>query len=144
LYTYKKREKYKFKYIIYFKVKNCSNQTNNLKRYKVKGYQTVAHGDEEALKRAVATYGPVTIAFDASDWSFAHYRCGVYASKTCQKNVTNHAALIVGYGTSEDGVDYWIIKNSWGEKWGIDGYIYLARNQNNMCGVASVAVYAFL
>ena len=130
--------------MIFIKVKNCSNQTNNLKRYKVKGYQTIAVGDVEALKRAVATYGPVTIAFDASDWSFAHYSTGVYLSNTCQKNVSNHAALIVGYGTTEDNQDYWIIKNSWGQKWGINGYMHLARNQNNMCGVASVAVYAFL
>ncbi len=58
--------------------------------------------------------------------------------------MSNHAALIVGYGTTEDNQDYWIIKNSWGQKWGINGYMHLARNQNNMCGVASVAVYAFL
>jgi len=46
----------------------------------------------------------------------------------------------VGYG-SENKQDYWLIKNSWGSGWGINGYMKLARNRQNMCGVASFAVY---
>ena len=67
-------------------------------------------GDEDALKRAVALFGPVTISIDASDWAFSHYSSGIYDGPNCQKNVSNHAALIVGYG-SENGSDYWIVKN---------------------------------
>lgn len=112
------------------------------KRYKIRGYAKIPYGDENAIKTAVATYGPVAVALDASDWGFAYYSSGVYSSTTCQKNVFNHAVLIVGYGT-EGGLDYWVIKNSWGTRWGQRGFMKLARGKN-MCGVASLASYAYL
>ena len=93
----------------------CNNHI--MKRYKVTGYRNIPYGDENAIKDAVAKYGPVTVAIDASEWGFAYYSSGIYISKTCNPNSNNHAVLVVGYG-SENGVDYWIIKNSWGPSWG--------------------------
>ena len=113
------------------------------KRYKIKGYATIPYGDEEMIKRIVATYGPVAVAIDASDWGFSRYSSGIYSSENCRKDLSNHAALIVGYG-SEDNQDYWIVKNSWGEEWGLNGFIKMARNKNNMCGIATMATYAYL
>ena len=52
----------------------------------------------------------------------------------------DHGVLAVGYGTDE-GKDYWLIKNSWGSGWGEKGYFKLARNENNMCGVVTDASY---
>jgi len=119
------------------------NKNLHTKRFKITGYANIPYGDEEAIKVAVATYGPVTIAIDASEWGFAYYSHGIYSSYKCQKDLHNHAVLIVGYG-SENGIDYWIIKNSWGPSWGVNGYMKLARNKNNMCGVASMASYAYM
>lgn len=55
----------------------------------------------------------------------------------------DHAVTIIGYG-NQDGVDYWLIKNSWGEFWGEGGYMKLERNTREAtgrCGVAEWPVY---
>jgi len=95
---------------------------------------------ESALQTAVAQNGPVSIAVDASQASFHSYSSGVYKSTACSSSNLNHGVLVVGYGAL-NGVQYWLIKNSWGTGWGINGYMYLARNANNMCGVASYAMW---
>ena len=66
-----------------------------------------------------------------------HIRSGVFSSNTCNTIALNQALLAVGYDTDAKGGDYWILRNSWGTSWGEKGYVRLARNKNNMCGVTN-------
>lgn len=109
---------------------------------KIRTYKQVPSGDEEGLKRTVAEIGPIAIVFHVID-SFFKYTSGVYDDPSCSSQSPNHAMLVVGYGT-EDGVDYWLIKNSWGPSWGRLGYAKVVRNKGNMCGVALAAYYPIL
>jgi len=107
------------------------------------GYKDLPSGNEAALQQASATIGPISVAMDASEISFQFYSSGVYWSYFCSSTELDHGVLVVGYGTdaSYDVTDYWIVKNSWGTSWGLNGYFILARNDGNMCGVATAAPY---
>ncbi|KAK9526778.1 hypothetical protein VZT92_015459 [Zoarces viviparus] len=105
-------------------------------------YAFIPEGDEVALKEALASIGPISVAIDASKSKFAFYRHGVYRDHTCTHHV-NHGVLVVGYGT-ERQYDYWLVKNSWGVKYGDEGYIKMARNKHNQCGIARYACYPIM
>ncbi|PKI73664.1 thiol protease aleurain-like [Punica granatum] len=97
-------------------------------------------GAEDELKHAVAVVRPVSVAFEVMN-GFRFYKSGVYTSDTCGSTSmdVNHAVLAVGYGV-EDGVPYWLIKNSWGANWGDNGYFKMEMGKN-MCGIATCASY---
>jgi len=109
----------------------------------IKRAYRVKSGSEDELKKAVALYGPVSIAIDATHYSFQLYQSGIYSDPACDPNNLDHAVLAVGYDADEDGQEYWIVKNSWSTGWGDKGYIKMARNQDNMCGIATMACWAY-
>jgi len=62
------------------------------------------------------------------------YKSGVLDSTDCG-TVLNHAVAAVGYGT-ENGKDYYIVRNSWGTSWGDEGYIKIAAVEGKgICGI---------
>eukprot|EP01121_Diplochlamys_sp_Union-15-3_P013165 TRINITY_DN404_c0_g1_i7.p1 TRINITY_DN404_c0_g1~~TRINITY_DN404_c0_g1_i7.p1 ORF type:complete len:325 (-),score=72.09 TRINITY_DN404_c0_g1_i7:104-1078(-) len=107
---------------------------------RISSYRDVAAGSESALQNAVATVGPISVAIDASHSSFQFYNGGVYHEPACSTTALDHAVLAVGYGV-DAGKDYWLVKNSWGTSWGLEGYIMMSRNANNNCGIASKPSY---
>lgn len=116
-------------------------------RYSVRGkaghcsnFHVLPRGDERVLQSVVASVGPVAVAVNAMLPSFHLYKGGIFYDPNCSPRGINHAVLVVGYGTDK-GQDYWLVKNSWGATWGENGYIRMARNRNNACGIASFAVY---
>ncbi|XP_017278361.1 procathepsin L-like [Kryptolebias marmoratus] len=100
-------------------------------------------GDEAALQAAVASVGPIAVAVNAMLSSFQLYKGGLYNVPDCNPVLINHAVLVVGYGT-DGGQDYWLVKNSWGTDWGEGGFIRMARNKKNLCGIATLGVYPIL
>jgi len=91
-------------------------------------------GSEDSLAMCLAMYGPVAVAVDATE--MMSYSGGIYNNIRCNPHNLNHAVTVVGYTT-----DSWIIKNSWSTHWGEQGYMRLARNKGNMCGVAMDGVF---
>lgn len=102
-----------------------------------------AKNSESDLQAAIAEVGPAGIAIDAGGLGFQLYSSGVYTSSSCSNTRLNHAVTAVGYG-SQDGQDYWTVKNSWGTAWGDQGFILMRRNYNNMCGTAATPAYAIV
>ncbi|XP_064434984.1 procathepsin L-like [Mirounga angustirostris] len=99
---------------------------------------------EDGLMTTVATVGPVSAAVDSSPDSFQFYKKGIYYDPNCSSESLNHGVLVVGYGfegAESDNQKYWIVKNSWGTNWGMQGYMLLAKDRDNHCGIATMASF---
>lgn len=106
----------------------------------VTGFKTTASGDEAALQKAVAQVGPISVCIDASQQSFQEYKYGIYYENNCSKIQLDHCVTVVGYGVKNWQM-YWLVKNSWGTSWGMNGYIMIGRFDDNICGIATLASY---
>lgn len=104
--------------------------------------------NELILRSMVYHFGPTIVTmpwWNSGDDGFVFYNDGVFecaGDNVWNANRTNgHALLIVGYGTDEELGDYWLLKNSWGTNWGLDGYAKLSRRAENVCNfVSSIAI----
>ncbi|MQM16060.1 hypothetical protein Taro_049013 [Colocasia esculenta] len=114
----------------------CDPLRKNAKVVSIDSYEDVPVNDELALRKAVANQ-PVSVAIEAGGRNFQLYKSGVFDG-LCGTEL-DHGVVAVGYGT-DNGKDYWIVRNSWGEKWGEGGYIRMERNiassTSGKCGIA--------
>jgi len=108
---------------------------------RISGFTDVSSDDDNALLQAVAQQ-PVAAGIEADSTTFQFYTSGVITSSSCGTEI-DHSVLIVGYGT-ENGINYWKVKNSWGQSWGEDGYVFIKRQSGEgpgECGIAIEASY---
>jgi len=95
--------------------------------------------NEVTIRNYLYANGPIAAALNAN--YLQNYRSGILNISYCSTAV-NHAVTLVGYGTS-NGIDYWIVKNSWGSTFGENGYFRIARGRG-MCGINTYVVSAVL
>ncbi|CAD6338566.1 unnamed protein product [Miscanthus lutarioriparius] len=118
----------------------CDAIREKRKVVSIDSYENVPANNEKALQKAVANQ-PVSVAIDAGGLAFQLYSSSIF-SGICGLKL-DHGVTAVGYG-SENGEDFWIVKNSWGPEWGEGGYIRMARNvllPMGKCGIAMDASY---
>ncbi|PON33084.1 Peptidase C1A [Parasponia andersonii] len=106
----------------------------------ISGYRDVPENNEESLLKALA-HQPISVAIEASGRDFQFYRWGIFNGH-CGSHL-DHGVAAIGYGSSK-GLDYIIVKNSWGSTWGEKGYIRMKRNTgkpHGLCGINKMASY---
>jgi len=90
-------------------------------------------GDETTLQSNLASWGPLSICVDASNWQ--DYQSGVMTWDECAWiNELDHCVQLVGYNTEQSDNPYWMVRNSWGTDWGVEGYIWLQMWEDT-CGI---------
>jgi cathepsin H len=133
----------------------CSLQSRSSGKWRAQVAEVfnITSRDEDDLVHAVATIGPVSIAYQVSP-DFRFYQHGIYDSYNTTTNHTmchsgnydvNHAVVAVGLGTSVDkktnvSTDYFIVRNSWSSNWGMEGHFWIKRGEN-LCGLSDCASF---
>ena len=114
-------------------------QTSYTGQFNSTGYKNVASGSSSALMASIEA-GPTSVAIEADKMAFQYYRSGVLNSTACGTSL-DHGVLAVGYG-SENGQNYYLVKNSWASSWGDQGYVKIANNGDGdgICGIQMAAV----
>jgi len=118
----------------------CTYSSGDISGVNVAYYETATADNAEQMKAAVAKQ-PVSVSIEADRPVFQQYKNGIFDSTACGDQL-DHATLVVGYG-SENGTEYWIMKNSWASTWGEDGYMRLAIKETGSgnCGIQHEPIY---
>jgi len=118
----------------------CSERKEQSEVVTISGYHDVPENNEQSLLKALANQ-PLSVAIEASGRDFQFYSGGVFDGH-CGTEL-DHGVAAVGYGSNK-GLDYIIVKNSWGPKWGEKGFIRMKRSTGKpegLCGINKMASY---
>jgi len=113
--------------------------------FKNTGYSDVPPNSGSSLQAAIAQQ-PTSVAIEADTSTFQFYTGGVITGSACGTNL-DHGVLAVGYDTDPTAGSYFIVKNSWGTSWGLNGYVYIGNAGDNtpgVCGINSLPSYPTL
>ncbi|XP_076466152.1 digestive cysteine proteinase 2-like [Babylonia areolata] len=102
----------------------------------LQGCRVLPSGNEKTLQSALGSQGPISVNVDATPDSFRFYAGGVYEDPKCRNNPKSLGHAVLSGGADKKGFGS---KTGWGSRWGMQGYMLLARNHDNMCGVATEA-----
>ena len=120
------------------RVQKCVSRTHPV-AFKYAGVRYPTSGDDASILKYLIRYGPIPVSIRITD-NFLFYSSGVFDDEKCNIGPANHALLLIGYGVeAKNNLEYWILKNSWGESWGEKGYLRLRRFRN-FCGIASNSI----
>ena len=112
---------------------SCDYDESSATSVNVSGYSFVTADNVTQMKSALAQQ-PLAVSIEADKYVFQAYSSGILDSTKCGTRL-DHAVLTVGWGT-ENGQEYWLVKNSWNTSWGDQGYIKLAIVDGaGICGV---------
>ena len=109
----------------------CKNNCKILKYTNISSCKNIIPKNEKILLSYLSKQ-PISVAIQADTINFQHYKEGIFNDINCYTGELDHGVLLVGYDEEK-----LIVKNSWGNEWGENGYINLARigNGNGICGV---------
>ncbi|XP_020849731.1 cathepsin O isoform X1 [Phascolarctos cinereus] len=106
----------------------------------IKGYSSYDFSDkEDEMAKVLLAYGPLAVIVDAVSWQ--DYLGGIIQHH-CSSGEANHAVLITGFDKT-GSTPYWIVRNSWGTSWGVDGYAFVKMGAN-ICGIADSVSAVFV
>ncbi|CAF1386833.1 unnamed protein product [Adineta steineri] len=109
---------------------NSTNVVTN-----ISSFVDVKSQSEMDLQYAIATVGPIAVAIDAQHDSFRFYSSGVYSEPDCSSTNLDFSLLVVGYDTTKDNIDYYILKSQWTTQWG--------RSQMNVAVLSDTYIHEY-
>jgi C1A family cysteine protease len=121
----------------------CTYEASQASNVGVSTYTKVTPDDYTALQTAIAQQ-PISVLIEADTYYFQSYTSGVLTNAVLCGSTIDHAVLAAGYG-QENGVDYFLVKNSWAATWGENGYVKIAADASNngmgVCGIQYGPIY---
>jgi hypothetical protein len=109
----------------------------NLCQYRTVDLFLPSEAGRKDIQETIKNYGPMAICLNVKDSNLQFYKTGF---ATLAKGQADHAVTLVGYGTTDTGIDYWILMNSWGPEWGDRGFFKVDATKSYIAGMSGLNV----